>query len=167
MVHFEVTGDTIIQNLPHTLWHLVSSQFRLDPRSVHGPSHWLTVMRNGLYLARIHDADPQVVRLFALFHDSCRENEYGDPCHGPRGATLALQFRQADHFHLDDLQMDLLVTACNIHNGAGPQQNPTLGVCLDADRLDLLRVGIIPSPHHLSASTAKDLATRQAWHELE
>ncbi len=155
--------------LPHELplWQLVTAQFRLGQHTDHGPSHWLTVRRNGLYLARHHDADEEIVRLFAVFHDSCRENEFRDPQHGPRGAQLAIAFRQAGHFHLDDLRMDLLATACKIHNGAPPQTEPTLAVCLDADRLDLGRVDITPAPEYLSTLTAKSIAKRQAWHELE
>ena len=149
------------------LWQLVTAQFRLGPHTDHGPSHWRTVRRNGLYLARHHAADEEIIRLFALFHDSCRENEYGDPEHGPRGAQLAIEFRQAGHFQLDDLRMELLVTACQIHNGGPPQTDPTLAVCLDADRLDLGRVGIIPDPRFLSTATAKDIAIRNAWHEID
>jgi uncharacterized protein len=148
------------------LWQLVTAQFRLQADSDHGPSHWLKVRRNGLYLAGIHGADSEVIRHFAVFHDSCRENEYGDPEHGPRGAQLALAFRKAGHFQLDDAQMDLLVTACQIHNGGPPQTEPTLAVCLDADRLDLGRVGITPDTTFLSTLTARSIATRQAWHEL-
>jgi uncharacterized protein len=148
------------------LWQLVTAQFRLGPRTEHGPAHWRTVRRNGLYLAQVHAADEEIIRLFALFHDSCREDEGWDPQHGPRGAKLALAFRQAGHFHLDDTRMALLVTACEIHNGGPPQSEPTLAVCLDADRLDLGRVGITPDPARLSTSTAQDIATRQAWHEL-
>lgn len=148
------------------LWQLVTAQFRLGRDSYHGPSHWLTVRHNGLYLSRHHPADVEIVRLFALFHDSCRENESRDPQHGPRGAQLALEFRTAGHFELDDARMDLLVTACEIHNGGPPQSDPTLAVCLDADRLDLGRVGITPDPERLSTTTAQTIATRQAWHEL-
>ncbi len=148
------------------LWNLVTAQFSLGPNSDHGPSHWLKVRRNGLFLAAIHGANPEVVRLFAVFHDSRRENEYGDPQHGLRGARLAQEFLRAGHFQLDDPRMELLVEACTIHNGAPSQSDPTLGVCLDADRLDLGRVGITPDPALLSTTTAKDIATRQAWHEL-
>jgi uncharacterized protein len=63
--------------------------------------------------------------------------------------------------------MLLLVTACEIHNGAVPQTDQTLAVCLDADRLDLGRVGITPDPTQLSTSTARDIANRLAWQELE
>jgi uncharacterized protein len=40
-----------------------------------------------------------------------------------------------------------------------PQSDPTLAVCLDADRLDLGRVGITPDPLRLSTSTAKSIAS--------
>ena len=106
-------------------------------------------------LCRHHPADAEIVRLFALFHDSCRHDEYADPGHGPRRAQLPIDFRQAGRFQLDDPRMEIPVTACRIHNGGMPQSEPTLAVCLDADRLDLGRVGIIPDPLRLSTSTAR------------
>ena len=154
----------ILDDAEGVLWEQVVSQFRLPRHSFHGPGHWLNVRRNGLLLAAEHGADAEVVRLFAVFHDSCRENEYHDPQHGPRGAELALSFRSAGHFSLEDARMDLLVAACRIHNGAGPQADPTLGACLDADRLG--RVGITPDPAQLSTATAQSIARRRAWHEL-
>lgn len=160
------TSCTALEPSELILWQLVTSQFRLGKYSDHGPNHWMTVRRNGLYLAKLHGADPEVIRLFAVFHNSCRRNEYSDPEHGPRGSVLAETFRTAGHFQLDDTRMDLLVTACQIHNGGPPQTEPTLAVCLDADRLDLGRVGIIPDPQLLSTTTAKDIANRQAWREL-
>jgi uncharacterized protein len=55
--------------------------------------------------------------------------------------------------------MGILVTACRIHNGGRPQSEPTLAVCLDADRLDLGRIGITPDPLLLSTSTAREMAS--------
>ena len=43
--------------------------------AIHGPSHWVRVERNGLYIARRTGANQAVVSLFALFHDSRREND--------------------------------------------------------------------------------------------
>ena len=40
-----------------------------------------------------------------------------------------------------------------------PQSEPTLAVCLDADRLDLGRVGITPDPLRLSTFAAKAIAS--------
>ena len=71
----------------------------------------------------------------------------------------SIDFRQTGHFHLDGPRMELLVTACRIHIGGMPQSNSTLAVCLDADRLDLGRVGIIPDSRLLSTSTAKSIAS--------
>ena len=111
----------------------------------------------------------EIVRLFALFHDSCRHDEYADPGHGPRGAQLAIDFRLFHLLKIPNIQYPISLphSPCRIHNGGMPQSNSTLAVCLDADRLDLGRVGITPDPEYLSTPTAKSIATRQAWHELE
>ena len=51
----------------------------------HGERHWRTVGANGLWLAESLGAgDTHVIFLFALLHDSMRENEHRDPEHGPR-----------------------------------------------------------------------------------
>ena len=112
-------------------------------------------------LCRHHPADGENVRLFALFHDSCRHDEYADTGHGPRGAQLAIDFRLFHLLKIPNIQypISLLHSSCRIHNGAPPQSNPTLAVCLDADRLDLGRVGITPDPLRLSTFAAKAIAS--------
>jgi hypothetical protein len=67
------------------LWECVAKQYHgRIVYSVHGPSHWRRVEKNGLLLATRTGADPVVVRLFALFHDSCRMNDGSDDGHGGR-----------------------------------------------------------------------------------
>lgn len=161
----EAMSDLLTPDEVRLLRHL-QDQFRLGPHSDHGPRHWLTVLRNGLHLASHHPAEVPVVRLFALIHDSCRHDEWRDPDHGPRAAELAERLHGDGWFQLEPLSLELLLTACRIHNGADPQDEPTLAVCLDADRLDLGRVGIRPDPKHLSTDRARDIARRGAWHEL-
>ncbi|HWH05710.1 MAG TPA: hypothetical protein VNT23_04665, partial [Gaiellaceae bacterium] len=57
---------------------------------IHGERHWRTVGANGLWLAeRTAGADAHVVLLFALLHDTMRENDDYDPEHGPRAAVFA------------------------------------------------------------------------------
>ena len=74
------------------LWQFVTKQFRSPKYSVHGPEHWRRVERNGLLLATRSGADIAVVRLFALFHDSRRQNDGRDDGHGTRGAEYAKTF---------------------------------------------------------------------------
>ncbi len=144
--------------------------------SIHGESHWQRVAAAGLaLLPGTPDADPALVFLFALFHDSMRFNDDYDPLHGPRGAALARELR-GEAFDLKDAEMDLLGFACQEHTNGGVGSDPTVGVCWDADRLNLWRVGIRPDPRLLSSqaaisegrfASARDLQGEHfAWEEL-
>jgi uncharacterized protein len=141
------------------LRHIVTGQFPLDVHSDHGPDHWRRVEENGLLLAKETGADIAVVRLFALFHDSRRENEFADPYHGRRGAAYARDLRDI-HFQITDAQFDLLETACIWHTETTHNANPTIGTCWDADRLDLGRVGIIPDAMYMNTDLGRQLANK-------
>jgi uncharacterized protein len=122
---------------------------------IHGESHWQRVAAAGLaLLPETPAADPALVFLFALFHDSMRSNDGYDPLHGPRGAALARELR-GEAFDLKDAEMGLLGFACEEHTNGGVGSDPTVGVCWDADRLNLWRVGIRPDPHWLSTEAAR------------
>lgn len=130
--------------------------------SIHGESHWQRVAAAGLaLLPETPDANPVLVFLFALFHDSMRLNDNHDPMHGPRGAALARELR-GEAFDLDDLEMDVLAFACEEHTNGDVGPDPTVGVCWDADRLNLWRVGITPDPRFLSTEAARS-EERIAW----
>lgn len=141
----------------------LAAQFPLGPRSLHGPPHWATVEAHALRLARASGGDADVCRYFAAFHDAARLDEGHDHGHGERGAALALQYRA--HLPLTDHQMTLLTDACRGHELGGTSGNPTVGSCWDADRLDLVRVGVIPRAAYMSTAAgqaaARDLT---AWH---
>ena len=123
---------------------------------LHGEGHWRRVAAAGLaLLPETPAADPAVVFLFALFHDSMRLNDGHDPRHGPRGAALAGELR-GEAFDLDDANMDLLGFACEEHTNGGVGSDPTVGACWDADRLNLWRVGIRPDPRLLSTEAARN-----------
>ena len=129
---------------------------------LHGEDHWRRVAAAGLALLQeTPEADPAVVFLFALFHDSMRLNDGRDPQHGPRGAELARELRGGP-FDLEDVEMDLLRFACEEHTNGGVSSGPTVGVCWDADRLNLWRVGIRPDPRWLSTEAARN-GGRIAW----
>jgi len=140
-----------------TLWAVVSAQFHGGPTSVHGPSHWRRVRQNALLLARRTGADALVVRLFALFHDARRVNECHDPGHGARGAAYANEIR-TQLPPMDDRRFALLHQACTWHTDKDFSSDPTIGSCWDADRLDLGRVGIIPSEALMSTAFGKEIA---------
>jgi uncharacterized protein len=139
------------------LWKLVSEQFPLGEYSSHGPDHWRRVERNALLLATRSGADLTVVRLFAVFHDSRRKNEFTDPQHGKRGAALATKLR-GEHFELDDAAFAKLLHACTWHTDEPQHEDPTIGTCFDADRLDLGRVGIIPDAAFMSTEFGREIA---------
>jgi len=123
---------------------------------IHGDQHWRAVAEAGLRLLEDPDnrrADAMVVFLFALFHDALRENENDDPGHGRRGAELAEEF-QGRYFLLPPERLGLLVEACAGHTDMRFSDNPTIGVCLDADRLNLWRVGKTPEAKYLSTDAA-------------
>jgi uncharacterized protein len=123
---------------------------------VHSEHHWQLVGWVGAELARATpDVDSEVVFLFALFHDSMREHDGDDPEHGMRGARLATELYGRHHF-ASVAQVDLLVYACNEHTAGGLSDDPTIGVCWDADRLNLWRVGTEPDPASLSTSAARE-----------
>ncbi len=132
--------------------------YELPVDGVHGPAHWARVSRAGLKLAKITPgADQEVVHMFALFHDSRRENEDTDPDHGFRGAELARSMRGTHLMHLNDAQFELLRCACVHHTDGEISTDPTIGCCWDADRLDLGRVGVELEidPEYLSTVAAR------------
>ena len=139
------------------LWKRVAEQFHAPWYSVHGPDHWRRVERNGLLLATRTGADREVVRLFALFHDSRRENEGWDREHGARAAVFAGQLRGVAYQFADE-RFELLRYACEWHTDGEPHDDPTIGTCWDADRLDLGRVGIIPEAKYMSTAFGKEIA---------
>jgi uncharacterized protein len=138
------------------IWDEVISKFRCDLNSVHGPEHWRRVERNCLMIAARNGADLDVVRLFAVLHDSCRLNDYGDPEHGFRAAEYAKEMRRR-LYKIDNARFDILYQACKLHAHGHTSTEPTIGACWDADRLDLGRVGVIPDPSLFSTQAGSDL----------
>ncbi len=95
--------------------------------------------------------------MFSVLHDCKRENEDDDPKHGPKAADYVIQLKQEGVLDLSASQLEKLVYACRHHTDGLITDDPTIGVCWDADRLDLSRVGIAPEPDKLSTKTAKEL----------
>lgn len=141
------------------LWRIVQRDFGLPAESIHGPAHWRRVERHGRLLARQTGAREDVVRLFALLHDSQRITEGEEPGHGRRAADYARSLR-GDRFALDDAGFGLLLEACRSHSDCIRNADPTIGTCLDADRLDRCRAGAALDPNRLSTEFGRWLAGR-------
>lgn len=133
--------------------------------TVHGPEHWARVEKNAKMLARMTaGADWDVCIWFARLHDTMRDNEFADPRHGPRAAELAVALWKETAGGLGDLsreQIDLLHEAIDRHDLGEVSDDPTIGCCWDADRLDLPRVGIEPDPALMSTRMGKTLAAKR------
>jgi len=147
-----------VPTLNAELLRAIREQYRCDWWGYHGVRHWARVRANTrlfmltepvmvdgratpFYPGPRQDIDPVVCDLFAVFHDACRVNEYEDPGHGARGATLAKRFHGC-YFQITDEQMDQLAYACKHHTDGLRDGSPTVQACWDADRCDLPRVGI-------------------------
>ncbi len=135
-------------------------KFMLDWDGIHGATHWARVLRLGRYLASAHGADQEVVTLFALLHDSCRQDEYRDPEHGPRAARLVREMNGTLYI-ISNHQEDLLATACEAHSQGNLSDEITVQVCWDADRLELGRLAIKPDPMRLGTDAAIQLCAHQ------
>lgn len=130
----------------------------MSQEGVHGVPHWGRVLENGRRLAAVTGADPAVIEMFSIFHDACRWSDGWDPEHGPRGAALAREMRE--QLGLDDGQFSDLITACEFHTrGAADEASVTVLTCLDADRLDIPRVGLSVKPDLLFTAAGRDQET--------
>ena len=133
----------------------------MDHNGFHGFAHWMRVLHNGRLLAETENANLKIVELFCLLHDTQRQNEDRDPEHGPRAAEYAHSSR-GTLFDLKDDEMELLDEALRYHSDGYVEADITVQVCWDADRLDLGRVGIKPTPSRLCTYTAQSVDVLEA-----
>jgi len=121
---------------------LVEGQAPLADSLDHGTSHWRAVARTGLELcSRTPDADPRLILLFALLHDSRRVNEFADPDHGPEAARYLTTLRKEGIINLSNEDSTTLAYAMYHHDAGETSDDLTIAACWDADRLQLQRLG--------------------------
>ena len=120
----------------------------------HGVSHWERVERNGLLLAT-DEVNRTVVRLFAYLHDKWRVDNWEDIEHGKRAAENLSALRDTLLLCLTDDEFELLRKACELHTVCHRTGNATIDACFDADRLDLMRVGITPDPDRMATERGR------------
>jgi uncharacterized protein len=141
----------------HDLVEVIRNEFALPLDGIHGAAHWDRVRENGLRLAGLTGANPEVVELFAYVHDSKRHDDGFDPDHGVRAAEF-VQTLHGSLIALSDGDLERLVYACVHHSRDITQAEITVQTCWDADRLDIGRIGIKPRARYLCTSAAKDPA---------
>lgn len=140
---------------------------RIYDSDIHGLSHWRQVEFNGLLLAKKTKADIVVVRLFALFHDSKREDDCYDEEHGKRGAEFAKLCRERKLFEITDEQFEKLYHACANHTTEHSTGDLTIDTCYDADRLDLGRVGFRLDPAKMASAAGAQIAFQSRKQKIE
>ena len=147
--------------------------------AIHGVAHWTRVHRYGLLLAAtlgLSESEKVTIALFAWTHDLARTDDGGGNQHAIDGAkyvevltsTLFTNFpedtldivRHAIRYHSDGMNAEEALYELPIEQYSTWTRETilnTLGCCWDADRLDLLRLGIVP--HEAKMSTPY-------WHEV-
>jgi uncharacterized protein len=136
------------------LQNILKHEYRLNWNGTHGYPHWVRVRENGFRLAQINGANPDVIELFAFLHDICRFSNGTDSGHGKRAAEF-IDSLDKKLINLSETDLVSLKYACAHHEQGWVEGNITVQTCWDADRLDLGRVGTIPSPKYLCTSAAK------------
>ncbi len=136
---------------------------------LHGVAHWARVHRYGQQLARRMGLHPQLrecVAVFAWTHDLARFDDSGGREHALAGARYLDKVVPAAFPHLSPSQIKLIRAAIYYHSHGcaadearhqgwfgevrGEEIIKAIGCCWDADRLDLLRLGIEPDPNRMS-----------------
>lgn len=141
-------------------------QFPLSINGTHGLGHWQRVLVNGLKLARTTGADTSVVIWFAYLHDCRRLSDMGDVGHGPRAAVFARTHK--NELGLNEAQLKILLEAISCHTkGCGFGADITVQTCLDADRLDIKRIGARVDPNQLYTEVAREIAREENKIERE
>lgn len=150
------------------LWQRVLGECSVRASRLHGPAHWARVERNGLYIVAQTGANADVIKLFALFHDSMRWTDGRDPDHGRRAAEYVRSLRPMLR-GLSEANFQRLCEACRWHTARRHHEDVTVGACWDADRLDIGRVGItlsaafLNTPPAIAIAKSGDLSVLEAW----
>ena len=157
-----------IPNLPDIIaW----AEERFSASDIHDISHGRRVAINGrllcdcfdkrtLWFMRKYKDKPnlRVITLFAFLHDSHRVDDGCDMEHGPRAAKALNDIRFSLLSYLSDKEFEQLKDAIKYHTSAKTHPDITVAICFDADRLDLVRIGIQPDPQYMATRCGKYLA---------
>ncbi len=129
----------------------------------HDERHWQAVIATGVDLAHRMErsgADVQVAFLFGLLHDVA--DTYGRKGHGAVAADYARALQAQGVLELEKHRLELLCDALTRHSDGLTSDDPTIGCCWDADRLQLTRVGAEVDDDLISTEQARHSPARAA-----
>ncbi len=162
---FRIAYKQYLKN-PTVFMGSAAKVIRISYPGIHGFSHWEKVNSFGNKIADKNGADKTVIYFFSVLHDYFRFNQDEDPGHGKRAVSSCDLFSE----YLNKEQVKILKFAVKNHN-LSPEEmskinnplskNITVHTCLDADRLDLPRVGMSVDSNYLFTKEAKELITEK------
>ena len=129
---------------------------------IHGIEHWDNVYKNALKL-KDNDINLNILYAFAYLHDSARFNDGIDLYHGARAVENVKKLSKTILSNLSHEEIFELSYACCYHTTEHKTNNKTINACFDADRLDLIRVDIIPDPFQMASKKGAEIATELYW----
>lgn len=140
------------------------SRWPKEMGETHGVEHWDRVARFGRMLYQ-EGADMDVILAFAYLHDSERQNNAVDDEHGKRASAFIDTIRDTELRDLSEEQVAKLKRACELHTIEHRTGDITIDICFDADRMDLLRVGIMPDPKRMATKRGAELVSDPYYKE--
>lgn len=130
--------------------------------TLHGETHWKCVAMVGFQIGRAMGLvgemfDAEFLITFAQLHDICRLDDGEDLAHGARAAEMFTVLADSPGIPgfvpYSDRANDMVYALSNHTVGANlpPGVNINAGICWDADRCTLWRVGIEPERRYFSS----------------
>ena len=117
----------------------------------HGVDHWTKVAEHAVnFASETKGADITVAHLFGLLHDFKRSDDEQCFKHGVDSAKAIYKIRKTLLKKLSKKQFNTLVEAIKYHPDGKVSDDPTIGCCWDADRVELPRVGIDVSLEYIT-----------------
>ena len=145
----------------YNLIDIIEKDFKIDFYGIHGIGHWKRVFKNTLILSDYYNVKSDVFELFALLHDSKREDDLIDIEHGYRASIFVQKLLNEQIITLNDEDAQKLIYACKNHTKTDTTDplysDIVVKICFDSDRLDIGRVGVVPNPSYMATDYAKSL----------
>lgn len=152
--------------IPKEIYDYVVNNSKVISSELHGPNHWWRVYQNAIMLDTKEENKP-FYALFAFLHDFMRTGDGVCKEHGHLAANIiSKKFNSASILGISALHFFILTTAVSRHTDLMPvdlKGSTSMIVeltrnCLDADRLDIGRVGFTVDPKYLFTDRAKEIA---------